>query len=173
MKSLKKKKIDISKYLQIVQLNGKINLEPFKIEFITLTHSILEPNGLKIDTPVGSILHTGDWKCDPNPLIGDKIDENRLKKIGNEGVLAMICDSTNVFSAGRAGSESDVRKNLLKVIDRLNKKISQEIIVIQRIRYDNYKPELNNFLSKEIKLEQLYEEQFAGNFFTRISRVIY
>ncbi len=119
----KEKKIDISSHLQIVQLNGKINLEPFKIEFITLTHSILEPNGLKIDTPVGSILHTGDWKCDPNPLIGDKIDENRLKKIGNEGVLAMICDSTNVFSAGRAGSESDVRKNLLKVVDRLKKKI--------------------------------------------------
>ena len=88
----KEKKIDISKYLEIVPLNGKININPFNIEFITLTHSILEPNGLKIDTPAGTILHTGDWKCDPNPLIGDKIDENRLKKIGNEGVLAMICD---------------------------------------------------------------------------------
>jgi len=119
----KEKKIDISKHLQIVQLNGKINLNPFNIEFITLTHSILEPNGLKIDTPVGTILHTGDWKCDPNPLIGDKIDEERLKKIGKGGVLAMICDSTNVFSVGRAGSELDVRKNLLKVIDRLKNKI--------------------------------------------------
>ena len=104
-------------------LNGKINLNPFNIEFITLTHSILEPNGLKIDTPAGTILHTGDWKCDPNPLIGEKIDEERLKKIGKGGVLAMICDSTNVFSVGRAGSELDVRKNLLKVIDRLKKKI--------------------------------------------------
>jgi len=119
----KEKKIDISKHLEIVQLNGKINLNPFNIEFITLTHSILEPNGLKIDTPVGTILHTGDWKCDPNPLIGDKIDEERLKKIGKGGVLAMICDSTNVFSVGRAGSELDVRKNLLKVIDRLKNKI--------------------------------------------------
>jgi ribonuclease J len=119
----KEKKIDISKHLEIVQLNGKINLNPFNIEFITLTHSILEPNGLKIDTPVGTILHTGDWKCDPNPLIGEKIDEERLKKIGKGGVLAMICDSTNVFSVGRAGSELDVRKNLLKVIDRLKKKI--------------------------------------------------
>ena len=119
----KEKKIDISKHLQIVQLNGKINLNPFNIEFITLTHSILEPNGLKIDTPVGTILHTGDWKCDPNPLIGEKIDEERLKKIGKGGVLAMICDSTNVFSVGRAGSELDVRKNLLKVIDRLKNKI--------------------------------------------------
>ena len=119
----KEKKIDISKHLEIVQLNGKINLNPFNIEFITLTHSILEPNGLKIDTPVGTILHTGDWKCDPNPLIGEKIDEERLKKIGKGGVLAMICDSTNVFSVGRAGSELDVRKNLLKVIDRLKNKI--------------------------------------------------
>ena len=119
----KEKKIDISKYLKIVPLNGKINLNPFNIEFITLTHSILEPNGLKIDTPAGTILHTGDWKCDPNPLIGEKIDEERLKKIGKGGVLAMICDSTNVFSVGRAGSELDVRKNLLKVIDRLKKKI--------------------------------------------------
>ena len=119
----KEKKIDISKYLEIVPLNGKINLNPFNIEFITLTHSILEPNGLKIDTPAGTILHTGDWKCDPNPLIGEKIDEERLKKIGKGGVLAMICDSTNVFSVGIAGSELDVRKNLLKVIDRLKKKI--------------------------------------------------
>jgi len=119
----KEKKIDIGKYLEIVPLNGKINLNPFNIEFITLTHSILEPNGLKIDTPAGTILHTGDWKCDPNPLIGEKIDEERLKKIGKGGVLAMICDSTNVFSVGRAGSELDVRKNLLKVIDRLKKKI--------------------------------------------------
>ena len=119
----KEKKIDISKYLEIVPLNGKINLNPFNIEFITLTHSILEPNGLKIDTPAGTILHTGDWKCAPNPLIGEKIDEERLKKIGKGGVLAMICDSTNVFSVGRAGSELDVRKNLLKVINRLKKKI--------------------------------------------------
>ena len=119
----KEKKIDISKYMQIVQLNGELNLDPFKIEFITLTHSILEPNGLKIVTPVGSILHTGDWKCDPNPLIGDKIDEKRLKKIGDEGVLTMICDSTNVFSPGRAGSESDVRKNLLKITHKIKKRI--------------------------------------------------
>ena len=119
----KEKKIDISGYLQIVQLNSTLNLDPFRIEFVTLTHSILEPNGLKIETPVGNILHTGDWKCDPDPLIGENINSNRLKEIGKEGVLAMICDSTNVFSAGRAGSELDVRKNMLKVMDRLDKRI--------------------------------------------------
>ncbi len=119
----KEKKIDISNELKIVQLNSTLNLDPFKIEFVTLTHSILEPNGLKIETPVGNILHTGDWKCDPDPLIGENINSKRLKEIGDEGVLAMICDSTNVFSAGRAGSELDVRNNLLKVMQRLNKRI--------------------------------------------------
>ncbi len=119
----KEKKIDITGYLKIVKLNSTINLDPFKIEFVTLTHSILEPNGLRIQTPAGNILHTGDWKCDPDPLIGGNINSERLKEIGNEGVLAMICDSTNVFSAGRAGSELDVRKNLLKVFERLKKRI--------------------------------------------------
>ena len=119
----KEKKIDISSHLKIVKLNGTLELDPFKIEFVTLTHSILEPNGLKINTPAGIILHTGDWKCDPNPLIGNKIDEEKLKKIGDEGVLAMICDSTNVFSMGRAGSEMDVRKNMLSLIERLKKRI--------------------------------------------------
>jgi len=119
----KEKKIDITDYLKLVELNGSLDLDPFKIEFVTLTHSILEPNGLKIKTPAGTILHTGDWKCDPNPLIGNKIDEQKLKKIGDEGVLAMICDSTNVFSAGRAGSEMDVRKHMLNLIQRLKKRI--------------------------------------------------
>jgi len=119
----REKKIDIGNNLKIVELNGTIDLKPFKIEFITLTHSILEPNGLKIETPVGNILHTGDWKCDPNPLIGDKINSKRLKEIGEKGVLAMICDSTNVFSIGRAGSELDVRKSLLKIMERLKKRI--------------------------------------------------
>jgi len=119
----KEKKIDIKPFLKIVELNGTLNLDPFKIEFITLTHSIIEPNGLKIETPVGNILHTGDWKCDPDPLIGKTIDSKRLIEIGKEGVLAMICDSTNVFSIGRAGSESDVRKSLLKIMENLKKKI--------------------------------------------------
>ena len=123
MEKFKEKKIDIGNSLKIVDLNGTIDLKPFKIEFITLTHSILEPNGLRIETPVGSILHTGDWKCDPNPLIGDKIDSKRLKEIGEKGVLAMICDSTNVFSIGRAGSELDVRKSLLNIMSRLKKRI--------------------------------------------------
>ena len=116
VEKFKEKNIDISSYLKIVELNGKINLGEFEIDFITLTHSILEPNGLKIKTPLGNILHTGDWKCDPDPLIGKKIDSDKLISIGKEGVLTMICDSTNVFSLGRSGSELSVRKSLLKII---------------------------------------------------------
>ena len=119
----KERKIDIIPYLKIVNLNGTIDLYPFKIEFVTLTHSILEPNGLKIDTPAGTIFHTGDWKVDPNPLVGKNIDQEKLKKIGDSGVLAMVCDSTNVFSIGRSGSEADVRKNMLDVMSRQKKKI--------------------------------------------------
>ncbi len=119
----KEKKIDISKFLNIVPLNTKIKLGAFEIDFVTLTHSILEPNGLSITTPLGTILHTGDWKIDPNPLIGGNIDEKKLKKIGDKGVSIMICDSTNVFSPGRAGSEADVRESLLKIMEIKSKRI--------------------------------------------------
>jgi ribonuclease J len=119
----KEKKIDISSYLKIVPLNSKIKLGAFEIDFVTLTHSILEPNGLSITTPLGTILHTGDWKIDPNPLIGGTIDEKKLKTIGDKGVSAMICDSTNIFSPGRAGSESDVRDSLLRIMEVKTKRI--------------------------------------------------
>ena len=119
----KEKKIDIGNKLKVIKLNGKVKLGPFDIEFVTLTHSILEPNGLSIKTPAGTVLHTGDWKCDPNPLIGETINEKKLREIGNQGVLAMICDSTNVFSPGRAGSELDVRKSLLKIMRNKKKRI--------------------------------------------------
>ena len=119
----KEKNIDIRENLKIVDLNGTVKLDPFEIEYITLTHSILEPNGLRIKTAGGIVLHTGDWKVDPNPLIGGKINSDRLKEIGKDGVLAMICDSTNVFSTGRSGSELDVRNSLINIMSRLKKKI--------------------------------------------------
>ena len=142
-KNLKKKKIDISSYLKIVQLNSKINQGPFEIDFITLTHSIPEPNGLCIKTPSGIVLHSGDWKCDPNPLVGEKIDEKKLKEIGKQDVLAMICDSTNVISEGRAGSELDVRESLLKIISKLKKKNYSYFF---RVKCSSYG---NNFLLRK------------------------
>ena len=117
LEKFKEKKIDISSYLNVVPLKSKIKLGAFEIDFVTLTHSILEPNGLSIKTPLGTILHTGDWKIDPNPLIGNQIDEKKLKTIGENGVSVMICDSTNIFSPGRSGSESDVRNSLLRIME--------------------------------------------------------
>ena len=99
-----------------IPLRGKFRLGPFDLEMITMTHSILEPNALAIRTKFGTVFHTGDWKIDPDPLIGDLTDEAMLQKIGDEGVLAMVCDSTNVFVEGEAGSESMVRANLRKLI---------------------------------------------------------
>ena len=123
VEKFKEKKIDIVSHLKIVALNSKIKLGHFEIDFVTLTHSILEPNGLCIKTPLGTILHTGDWKIDPNPLIGGTIDEAKLKKIGDNGVSAMICDSTNIFSPGRAGSESEVRDSLLRIMELKTKRL--------------------------------------------------
>ena len=119
----KEKNVDINNHLKIVQLNGIIDLDPFRIEYVSMTHSILEPNGLKIKTPAGVVLHTGDWKIDENPMVGTNIDIDKLKQIGNEGVLAMVCDSTNIFTVGRSGSEETVRRSLLKIMERLKKRI--------------------------------------------------
>ena len=104
--------------LKVVELNGNIQLGAFKIDFVTLTHSILEPNGLSIETPAGTVLHTGDWKIDNNPIVGESIDFNKLKE-NSEEILAMVCDSTNVLTSGRSGSESTVRGNLAGVIKKL------------------------------------------------------
>jgi ribonuclease J len=99
-----------------IPLKGQLTLGPFEIDFVTLTHSIPEPNGLAIRTPLGLIWHTGDWKIDPDPLIGETTDEVKLRAMADEGVLAMVCDSTNVFVEGTAGSEADVRLKLTEVI---------------------------------------------------------
>jgi ribonuclease J len=107
-----------------VALGGKISLGPFDIELITLTHSIPEPNGLAIKTPLGTILHTGDWKIDPNPLLGAVTDEDAIRKLGDEGVLAMVCDSTNVFVDGTAGSEAEVRATLIPLIGQMKGKVA-------------------------------------------------
>jgi len=99
-----------------IPLGGRFNLPPFDLELITMTHSILEPNALAIRTKFGTVFHTGDWKIDPEPLLGDVTDEATLKRIGEEGALAMVCDSTNVFVEGEAGSEAKVRANLEKLV---------------------------------------------------------
>jgi ribonuclease J len=106
-----------------VPLNGHIKLGPFDIDYITITHSIPEPNGLAIATELGTVVHTGDWKIDEEPITGAPTDVSRLRALGDAGVLAMVCDSTNVFVEGRAGSEADVRVALEDLIRGLKGKI--------------------------------------------------
>lgn len=102
--------------LHEVSLKSRFSIGPFDLEMITLTHSIPEPNGLAIRTELGTVLHTGDWKIDHDPQIGDGVDAHALEAIAKEGVAAMICDSTNVFTPGMAGSEGGVREELSKLI---------------------------------------------------------
>ncbi len=102
--------------LHEMPLKSRFKLGPFDLEYVTITHSIPEPNGLAIRTPAGLIFHTGDWKIDEDPQIGEDIDIDRLQALRDEGVLAMICDSTNAMTPGRAGSEGDVREEIHKLI---------------------------------------------------------
>jgi ribonuclease J len=102
--------------LHEIALDSRFQLGPFDLQMVTLTHSIPEPNGIAIRTPAGMVLHTGDWKIDPAPMIGEATDIDAITAIGDEGVLAMICDSTNVFTPGESGSEGDVRDELIKVV---------------------------------------------------------
>jgi len=110
--------------LHEVPLKHRFQIGPFDIEYVTLTHSIAEPNGLAIHTPLGTVMHTGDWKIDIDPLIGEQTDTARIRQIGDDGVLAMICDSTNVFSEGEAGSEAGVRDGLFEAIAEQKGKVA-------------------------------------------------
>lgn len=102
-------------------LSSSFNVGPFGIEYITLTHSIPEPNAVSITTPLGTILHTGDWKIDPRPLVGEATNAERLIALGDQGVHTMICDSTSVFVEGESGSEDLVREELTRVIGSYKK----------------------------------------------------
>jgi ribonuclease J len=110
--------------VHIVPLHGKLKLGPFEIDFVSITHSIPEPNALAIRTKLGVVVHTGDWKIDPNPLIGETTDTNALQKLGDEGVLALVCDSTNALVAGESGSEATVRAALTDLIGTLKGRVA-------------------------------------------------
>lgn len=107
-----------------VPLSGKFSVGPFEIELITLTHSIPEPNAVAIRTPLGTVLHTGDWKIDPKPLVGEVTDEAALRALGQAGVLAMVCDSTNALRPGHSRSEGDLRESLIEVVGRFKNRVA-------------------------------------------------
>ena len=102
--------------LHIIEPDAHLEIGPFVIDYICLTHSIAEPSALAIEVEGARILHTGDWKIDPDPVIGKLTEVDRLKALGDAGIDAIICDSTNVLSPGRSGSEADVGRMLQDVV---------------------------------------------------------
>ncbi len=110
--------------LHVVPMSGKFEIGPFGLELITLTHSIPEPNAVVIRTPVGTVLHSGDWKLDPDPLIGEVTDEAALRRLGDEGVLALVCDSTNALKPGWSRSEGELRESLTEIIGRYDGRVA-------------------------------------------------
>lgn len=102
--------------LHVIENEGSFNLGPFGFRYVPLAHSIPEGNAVLIDTPYGRIFHTGDWKLDDQPLLGQPSTPAELTAIGDEGVLALVCDSTNVFNDKASGSEGDVREGLMQAV---------------------------------------------------------
>jgi len=104
-------------------LGARFEVGPFDLEYVGMTHSIPEPNALVIRTPEGTVFHSGDWKIDPEPVVGALVDEKRLRELGEEGVDVLICDSTNVFKEGHSISEGEVARSLAEVIKKAPKRV--------------------------------------------------
>lgn len=102
--------------LNVVEQGGRLQIGPFDIEVISMAHSIPEANAIAIRTPLGTVLHSGDWKLDPRPGVGSPTDEAALRRLGDEGVDVLICDSTNILSEGVTASEADVAASLGQII---------------------------------------------------------
>ncbi len=107
-----------------IAMSGSFSVGDFELELVTLTHSIPEPNAVVVRTGAGSVLHTGDWKLDPDPLVGDATDEAALRRIGDAGVLAMVGDSTNALVEGDSGSEGEVRDSLMELVGRFKGRVA-------------------------------------------------
>ncbi len=107
---------DLDLPITVVPLGGRFKAGPFGVELVTLAHSIPEMSALAIRTPLGTVFHTGDWKLDATPFIGKPLDEGRLSRLGDEGVHALVIDSTNAFREGSSPSETDVAKSLTEIV---------------------------------------------------------
>jgi len=113
---LKEEGLEREVEVRLIDIGGTAQIGPFGVRFVPLAHSIPEGNALLIDTPYGKIFHTGDWKLDEFPQLGDPADAAALTRVGDEGILALVCDSTNVFQEEASGSEQEVREGLDRVI---------------------------------------------------------
>ena len=110
--------------LHVIPRNGRFELGPFKLQFLQMTHSVPEAQALVLRTPYGTVLHSGDWKLDPNPLVGPPTDLEAFAALGREGVLALVCDSTNAMVEGESGSEADVRRNMASLIRSISGRVA-------------------------------------------------
>src|SRR3954469_8252685 len=113
---LKEEGLEDEVEVRLIDIGGSAAIGPFEVRFVPLAHSIPEGNALLIATPYGKIFHTGDWKLDEFPQLGDPADAAALTRVGDEGILALVCDSTNVFQEEASGSEQEVREGLDRVI---------------------------------------------------------
>jgi ribonuclease J len=107
-----------------VPLSGRFTAGPFDVELVRVTHSVPEPSALILRTSLGAVLHTGDWKLDPVPVTGEPTDEAALIRLGDEGALAMVCDSTNATVPGSSGSEAAVRESLIELFGQFENRIA-------------------------------------------------
>lgn len=123
--------------LYILPIGGRLSLGPFDIELVRMAHSIPEAHALAIRTPLGLHLHTADWKLDPDPVAGERTDEARLRALGEEGVMSMTCDSTNVFVPGKAGSEAAVRDSLVELFRELKGRVAVTAFASNVARVDS------------------------------------
>ncbi len=123
--------------LTVVPPGGSFDLPPFRLQFIRVAHSIPEAQALVIRTPAGTVLHTGDFKLDPDPLIGPRTDEAALAALAEEGVLAMVCDSTNAMVEGHSGSEAEVRRTLTALIRSLRGRVAVTCFASNVARFES------------------------------------
>ncbi len=137
---LRSKAAEFGKRLELpineVALNGRFDVGPFAIELIEMAHSIPESSALVLRTPFGPVFHTGDWKLDPTPVLGAPVDASRLARLGDEGVTAIICDSTNALRDGRSPSERDVARSLAEIVAQAKRRVAVTIFAsnVARIR---------------------------------------
>ena len=115
-----------------VPLSGKFTVGPFELELLTLTHSIPEPNAVILRTKLGAVLHTGDWKFDPDPTLGAPYDMAALERLGDSGVLAMICDSTNAMRPGDVGIGSQGARRARRSRRALPKPRRHRLLCLER-----------------------------------------
>jgi ribonuclease J len=123
--------------IHTIEPGASFRVGPFDLQFVRMAHSIPESQALAIRTKMGIVLHTGDWKIDPEPLIGSRTDEAALKALGDEGVLAMVCDSTNAMVDGSSGSEGDVRRSLADLIKGLKGRVAVTCFASNVARFES------------------------------------